>query len=231
MAKGWSKPVKDISGQKVGKWAVIRYLGAIHPGQTTTYYLCRCECGVERPVNSSALRRGKSISCGCYQREVARNRWTIHGLNDHPLRSHYHAMKSRCYDTRNMGYPNYGGRGVKICQEWLDSYPAFVEWALNSGWAEGLTIDRIDVNGDYSPDNCRWITRAEQSHNTRRNKFYTYQGQTKTLTQWSRDLKIPYERLRGRLRKCGCTFEEAVKMEEAYVSHHDLLNTNISTHR
>lgn len=216
MAKGWSKPVKDMTGQVIGKWHVEKYLGAITPGQTTTYYLCVCDCGTERPVNSSALRKRVSQSCGCYHNELAKQQKTIHGLSAHPLRNHYHAMKSRCENPNNVNYKNYGMRGIEVCEEWRNSYPAFVEWALANGWEKGLTLDRIDNDGPYAPWNCRWITRQEQLNNTRRNRYYTYNGKTQTLTQWSVELNIPYERLRGRIRKGQHSLEEAVTMEENY---------------
>ena len=121
-------------------------------------------------------------------------------------------MKARCYNENNPGYPDYGGRGIKVCDQWLgeNGFINFYDWAIESGFREGLSIDRIDVNGDYSPDNCRWADVFTQNNNTRRNKNYTWNGETHSLSVWGRIKPngLGYETLRARLRD-GWSVEEA----------------------
>lgn len=125
------------------------------------------------------------------------------------LNNIYHNMKQRCYNSKKPDYKYYGARGIKVCTEWLTSYSNFKEWAVTNGYSEGLTIDRIDVNGDYCPANCRWITQKEQCNNMRSNHYITYNGCTKTLSEWAETLGLPYGRLKDRLNKCKMPLEVA----------------------
>lgn len=125
------------------------------------------------------------------------------------LNNVYHNMKQRCYNSKKPDYKYYGARGIKVCTEWLASYSNFKEWAVANGYSEGLTIDRIDVNGDYCPANCRWVTQKEQCNNKRSNHYITYNGYTKTLSEWAETLGLPYGRLKDRLDKCEMPLEAA----------------------
>ena len=120
-------------------------------------------------------------------------------------------MKRRCYDEKRSEYKNYGGRGIEICQEWKNSFEAFRNWATENGYTDELTIDRIDVNGNYEPSNCRWATLKEQANNMRTNTMITYKGETKTLAQWAESFGINYHTLVSRLYQENLPFEEAVK--------------------
>lgn len=120
-------------------------------------------------------------------------------------------MKRRCYDESHSEYKNYGGRGIEICQEWKNSFEAFRNWATENGYTDELTIDRIDVNGNYEPSNCRWATVKEQANNMRTNTKVTYKGETKTLAQWAESFGINYNTLITRLYQENLPFEEAVK--------------------
>ena len=127
----------------------------------------------------------------------------------------HNGMKYRCSNPKYRGYKNYGGRGIVVCEEWSNSertnighhnnptkgFLAFKEWALKNGYADNLTLDRIDFNGNYEPSNCRWVTMQEQRNNTRKNHFITYKGETRTLAQWARIYGVSYEYLRGKVRK------------------------------
>lgn len=104
----------------------------------------------------------------------------------------YRGMKNRCCNKNDKCYSDYGGRGIKICQEWLASFDTFYNWAMKNNYQEGLSIDRIDVNGNYEPSNCRWITQKQQCNNTRRNVYLTYKGKTQTMKQWAEELNISY---------------------------------------
>lgn len=121
-----------------------------------------------------------------------------------------HSMYCRCYYPTTNGYERYGGRGIKMCDEWINNPQSFYNWAINNGYKEGLTIDRIDVNGNYEPSNCRWVTKEVQDNNRRNNRKITYKGETKTLTQWCKEYNINIVTLSDRL-KSGLSFEDALK--------------------
>lgn len=135
----------------------------------TTSWLCLCECGNETIVDGGHLKAGRIKSCGCYNKEITSkimigNQYgKVHGLTNHPLRFIRKSMLHRCYNKNNKFYKNYGGKGISVCEEWKHSLEEFVEWALNNGWSKGLSIDRIDNEGDYTPENCQWITISENS--------------------------------------------------------------------
>ena len=109
-------------------------------------------------------------------------------------------MKRRCYQKKNKRWKKYGGRGIKVCPEWLKNFQAFFDWAMANGYADNLTIDRIDLNGDYSPENCRWADNITQANNKSNNHYITYRGDTKTMMEWSRELNLNYSTLRRRIR-------------------------------
>ena len=154
----------DLTGQCFGRLTVINR-APNHRAQTV--WRCRCTCGNIVEVQGGHLRSGKIISCGCYKKENSRVRATTHGQWGTKLHRVWLAMRQRCNNPRCKDYPHWGGRGIKVCAEW-DDFSAFERWALQSGYAEGLTIERVNVNGDYCPENCKWITRAEQMKNTTR---------------------------------------------------------------
>lgn len=119
-------------------------------------------------------------------------------------------MKARCYNEHCSAYKNYGGRGIKVCSEWLNDPAAFAEWANKSGYRPSLTLERIDVNGDYSPENCRWATRKEQQANRRCNVLLTFNGETKMITEWAKILGVAFQTIKYHLNR-GKTFEEIYK--------------------
>ena len=125
------------------------------------------------------------------------------------LRIIRHSMYCRCYYPSTNGYQRYGGRGIKICDEWINDPQSFYNWSINNGYKKNLTIDRIDVNGSYEPSNCRWVTKEIQDNNRRTNRKITYKGETKTLSQWCREYNINRVTLDDRL-KTGMTIEEAL---------------------
>ena len=133
-----------------------------------------------------------------------------HGDSTTRLYGLWCTMKSRCYNPNMTSYEYYGGRGITICDEWRTSYAAFKEWALENGYKQGLTIDRIDVNGNYCPENCRWATRKEQNRNTRKNRIFTIGGKTQCMADWEEDAGISHQIIDRRMKK-GLTFEEAIK--------------------
>lgn len=138
----------------------------------------------------------------------------------------YHGMKERCYYTKNKEYKNYGGRGITVCDEWLNpqrvgqhqqtkGWLTFRDWAIQNGYKEGLTLDRVDVNKGYSPDNCRWVSRKVQTNNTTQNRYITYRGETKSLSQWCDELGLKYHRVKDRLNKLHWSVEKAFELPKA----------------
>ena len=165
--------VNDLSGIRFGRWTALRRVESDRHG---VFYLCSCDCGKTGIINAADLKRGKSTSCGCLRDEKTKARLPAqnsihkrtHGASDSRLYSIWLGMKKRCNYPKTNGYANYGGRGIQVCGEWMQSFEIFQTWALSHGYREDLTIDRINVDGNYCPDNCRWATRSEQEHNKRR---------------------------------------------------------------
>ena len=189
--------MKDITGMKFGRLTVLRL--SHKDNRHECHWLCKCDCGNEKTVSGNKLRSGNTKSCGCMQKEFLDGRLRRkHGLTNAKLYATWENMKHRCNDPNNWMYPNYGGRGIKVCEEWLDS-STFFEWALRHGYEEGLSIERINVNGNYEPNNCRWVTQKVQSRNSRTNHLITYNDQTHCLVEWAEILGMPYTVIKNRI--------------------------------
>lgn len=213
---------EDLTGRVVGRLTVIeRAEDFIRPnGLHRPRWLCRCECGNTTVVLGQNLKNGSTLSCGCLGEERRMLAVTKHGDTagggKHRLYSILTGMKNRCYDVKHEKYANYGGRGITICDEWLNSYENFKEWALSHGYRDDLTIDRINHDGNYEPDNCRWITHREQQHNKSTNHLLTYNGKTQDIAQWAQELDVTPGTLITRLRY-GWLDEDVLTRE---IEHH-----------
>lgn len=196
----------DLTGQRFGRLCVIADAG--RDGRGERLWRCKCDCGNEMIALSSNLRTKHTTSCGCYRLENVKVINKTHGLAGTKIYNVWCAMKRRC-TLKNCGdFSNYGGRGIKVCDEWANDFNEFCIWAMRNGYSDGMTIDRIDTNGDYEPSNCRWVTLTEQANNKRNNHLIAYNGETHTMKEWSRILGINYYTLNNRLRN-GWSIERA----------------------
>lgn len=164
----------DISGQRFGKLVALK---RVDDKNKAVMFLCKCDCGGIKEFRSHSLRTGIRSDCGCIDRK------TTHGMTKSRIYKVWSTMKARCNRKDATSYEQYGGRGIKVCKEWIESFEKFRDWAYDNGYDDTLTIDRIDVNGNYEPFNCRWLTLQEQSNNKRTNVFVEINGETLNLAQ------------------------------------------------
>jgi len=190
----------DLTGQKFGRWTVLRlFARGERYGCPQTKWVVQCDCGtVKEGILYNSLATGSSKSCGCLRRELIRKAWAERGCkrNSEVHRREYGiwlSMKTRCYNERHPSYKNYGARGIRMCERWRDSFDAFLEDMGKCG--KGLSIDRIDNNGNYEPGNCRWATRHQQAANRRCVPLYPYQGEMLCVAEVARRANVDYHRL------------------------------------
>lgn len=198
----------DLTGQKFGRLTAIERAGTDKKG--CVKWLCHCDCGSTTITRGVCLRNGKALSCGCGNKEAVTKANTKHGESRSKLYRVWAGIKDRCYNPNLKEYKNYGLRGIKMCDEWLHNYVAFREWAMSHGYTDKLSIDRIDVNDDYKPANCRWITMEEQQNNKRNTPHIEFKGETLTLKEWSKILGVGYGKLYQRIYRYHWTIEKAL---------------------
>lgn len=191
----------DLVGQHINHLTVISKYGKSKDNRIL--WLCKCDCGNEAYITTSNLLNGHNKSCGClHGRNMIRTKERLYSI--------YKCMKTRCFYNSHKSYSNYGGRGITICKEWLDDFMNFYNWAIDNGYDDNLTIDRIDTNGNYEPSNCRWVTMKEQERNRRNTIWIYYNGQTKPLAQWAEDYNIKYATLKQRIFRNKWSIEKAL---------------------
>lgn len=203
---------KDISGQKFGRLTVIYRLHNHHDNKNT-HWLCVCECGNLTEVSRPNLINGHNKSCGCLNAEKRKTTHTKHGKCKTRIYTIWINMKSRCYNKNDKAYKNYGERGIKVCDEWLNNFEAFYDWSINNGYNDSLTIDRIDVNGNYEHSNCQYVTMKQQARNKRNNRNITINGDTRCLLEWCETLGLKYQTVFARLNEYNWTIEQALELE------------------
>ncbi|MFI9598919.1 hypothetical protein ACIHCX_03390 [Streptomyces sp. NPDC052043] len=195
----------DLVGQRFGRLLAIEEAG--RNAKLDVLWLCRCDCGKDTVKSGSDLRRGGTKSCGCLQREAAARHATRHGLNDNPLYRRWRNMIDRTSNPKNKAYPDYGGRGIGVCERWK----SFDNFAADMGpaFSPDLTLDRIDNDGNYEPGNCRWATQIEQQRNRRSNRNITWRGRVMPVAAWSEVLGLKRHLVGQRLRQ-GWSVERAL---------------------
>lgn len=201
--------VENLIGQKFNRLTVISQAESKNQRR---YWNCLCECGNNTIVTTSKLKNGHTKSCGCIASEIIIKRNTTHGLRKTRIYNIWYDIKRRCYNKKNKSYSNYGGRGISVCDEWLNDFMNFYNWAMENGYTDDLTIDRIDVNGNYEPSNCCWVTKAQQSLNRRSNVLFTYNGETMCISEWCKKLNLNPKKIRSRINNCGWSIEESLDL-------------------
>jgi len=196
-------------GQTFGSWTVI---AVAKSKRDVSHVTCRCACGTIRDVEYRNLLRGRSRDCGCGRKKTLGASRRTHGEGQTRLYHLWHGMIRRCIDARAAYYQRYGGRGITVCQEWQESFASFKEWALSAGYSDDKEIDRIDNDGNYEPNNCRWVTRKENARNTGRAILLTAFGETKCIAEWGDDERCVVTRhtLLGRIKR-GWSPEDAIR--------------------
>lgn len=199
----------DISGRRFGIWTV---LGRAPKGKSNSaYWMCRCDCGTERPVAGTDLSRGRSLCCGCIGNAAAAERGranTTHGMRGSREYRIWQGIKRRCLSEKDAGFPSYGGRGITMCPSWVNSFETFFKDM--GSCPDGRSIDRIDNEGHYEPNNCRWATKEQQGNNKRSNVVIIANGRSLTLAEWSRETGIQESTMARRLHGLGWAPEHVV---------------------
>lgn len=193
-------------GTPFGRYTVI---GVAESRDRHPYYRVKCECGTERDVSRARLLDGSSTSCGCARNETSSKNWTIHGKSRTPTYGIWKGIIARCCNINSIGYQCYGGRGIKMCERWRTS---FAEFLKDMGERpNGLTIERVDVNGDYCKENCKWVLPIEQGRNRRNNKKYSFMGRSVTVKEAIEIAGAAITRTSvNRRLKHGMTIEDAI---------------------
>lgn len=205
--------IKDITGQRFGRLTAIAYTGRLSEHGHNAIWLFRCDCGKYVERKRLSVAHVKTPSCGCYVKEHTGNLNKTHGGRHDRLYLVWMDMRRRCRDPKDANYGNYGGRGISVCDEWQD-YSVFRDWAYSTGYDETAksrqcTLDRIDTNGNYSPDNCRWADAKVQCNNKRNNVLIEYNGKVQTASQWADETGISGRTIVRRIRS-GWTVEKAL---------------------
>ena len=195
----------DLTGQVFGRLTVIERDKSVDSDKGA-YWICQCECGNIVSVKSYSLRSGATKSCGCLKRKQDKINLTKHYrhmMSGTRIYQEWQGMKGRCNNPHDPRYDRWGGRGIKVCDEWQNSFEAFYNWAMANGYKDDLTIDRIDNDGNYEPSNCRWATQQEQSRNRSSNIKITIGNSTRTLMEWCSIFNVNYKNVRDRYWRNG----------------------------
>lgn len=213
----------NLHGQKFSRLTVVSEAAKADRPKAATRWLCRCDCGTEIVTETGALRSGHTKSCGCMHRDIVALNSVKHGLYGSPEYRAWRAMVARCTVETNGSFPNYGGRGIKVCDQWMLFENFFADMGKRP---TGSSIDRIDNNGNYEPSNCRWANREQQDNNKRTNVMVTFEGRTMTYSQWGKELRTAPSILRRRWLKFG-TLHPIQRSKESYCAKANRAHTGI----
>jgi|SRR6185312_6004164 len=207
--------INELIGKKFGKLTVLYDSG--ERSSRNIKWLCKCDCGNYKNIKGADLLSGNTNSCGCFKIENTKRVNSTHGQsrrNGQRTAEYraYYALKNRCYNKKCKSYPDYGGRGIKVCDRWLNSFENFFE-DMGKKPSANHSIDRINVNGNYEKYNCRWATRKQQANNVRNNILVTYKNKTQSLSVWCDELNLKYPRTKARL-KLGWSIEDSFTLEK-----------------
>jgi hypothetical protein len=191
----------NIEGTTSGRLTVIGY------SQEQQKWLCSCSCGKSKYIASSSLRRGATKSCGCLKKEEMREKRTTHNMSDTIVYTRWATMIQRCGNPHDRSYRHYGGRGIKVCASWKKFENFFKDMGHPP---KGLELERINNDGDYTPENCTWVTRKEQTNNCRKNRVLTFNGVHRTESQWAEEMGISVQTLSNRINQMGWSIEKAI---------------------
>lgn len=185
--------IEDLKGKTFGYLKVISLDD--NPLNKRIKWICQCKCGKITSVFAYSLKSGKTQSCGC---KIFESHNKKHGMKHTRIYETWCGMKKRCYNQNSKSYCYYDKRGISVCDEWLNSFENFYKWAISNGYNDNLEIDRIDTNGNYEPNNCRWVTHCEQQINRTNNIYLEHNGETKSLSEWCRIMGQPYKKIYSR---------------------------------
>lgn len=180
--------VKNLSGMKFGRLTAVEFVGVNKKHESL--WSCKCDCGNVKVVVGCKLTGGYTRSCGCLNRETAQNLFRKHGMRNSRIYNCWRGMNQRCHNSSAPAYRNYGGRGISVCDEWRNSFEAFYAWSMKNGYTDQLTIERIDVNGGYCPENCCWANMKVQQNNRTNNRIVSFSGKTQTVMQWADEVGV-----------------------------------------
>lgn len=205
---------KNLIGMRFGRLVVIDREPP-KSKKSKGLWICKCDCGNITKVDTHRLKSGNTTSCGCKRTESTKKAMTKHGERQTRLYNVWLNMKQRCSNPKNTEYKNYGERGISVCDEWAQQFECFSKWAYSNGYdkdaAHGeCTLDRIDNDGNYEPSNCRWVNLDTQSNNKRTNHILTYNGESHTLSEWSKIVDISYSCLKSRINKLNWSVEKSL---------------------
>lgn len=197
----------NLAGQRFGRLVARSHA---YSNNGFNYWACECDCGNSKITRQDSLQKGMTKSCGCLVKEQAKKHSTKHGQSGTRLYLIWNGMRQRCENPRDTTFHNYGGRGISVCNEWLN-FNSFFMWAIANGYKDDLSIDRKDNNGNYEPGNCRWITLREQQRNKRTNRLITYDGKTMCLKDWENMLGFSRGLIANRLER-GWSIKNAINV-------------------
>ena len=200
--------VSEMVGKRYGYLTVL-HIAEKKDKSGRKYLVCKCDCGNVKIIAAGHVRSGASKSCGCKGKEAVIKRCTTHGKSNSRLFTIWQGIKRRCNNQNDQSFDHYGGRGISMCKEWSDDFQSFYEWSMSNGYSDDLTIDRIDVNGNYEPSNCRWATRKTQSRNKRNNHFVSINGVNQCISDWCKVSPVSMTTIYQRIRN-GWDIEKAI---------------------